>query len=71
VVTAHPAKKTLRTSLDTPFYQGIFIFPWKNELIFLGKMKIPWKNGVPKLALSASLGTTFFHGFLFFHGIMN
>jgi hypothetical protein len=26
-------------------------FPLENELISLGKMEIPWENGVPKLAL--------------------
>jgi hypothetical protein len=31
---------------------GIFIFPRESELIFLGKIKIPWKNGVLKLALN-------------------
>jgi hypothetical protein len=38
-------------SLGTIFSQGIPIFPRENELISLGKMKIPWENGVPKLAL--------------------
>jgi hypothetical protein len=37
--------------LGTPFFQGISIFPWENELIYLGKMKITWENGVPKLAI--------------------
>jgi hypothetical protein len=32
--------------LGTPFYQGISIFPRENELISLGKIKIPWKNMV-------------------------
>jgi hypothetical protein len=29
-----------------------FLFSQKNELIFLGKMEIPWENGVSKLALT-------------------
>jgi hypothetical protein len=41
----------IRASLGTTFSQGIPIFSWENELISLGKMKIPWGNGVPKLAL--------------------
>jgi hypothetical protein len=45
----------LRASLGTPIYQEISIFPWENELISLGKMKIPWKIGVPKLALKVKL----------------
>jgi hypothetical protein len=35
-----------RASLGTPISRGISIFPWENELISLGKMKIPWKIGV-------------------------
>jgi hypothetical protein len=41
-----------RASLGTLISHGIFIFPRENELIFLGKMKIPWEISVPKLALS-------------------
>jgi hypothetical protein len=37
--------------LGTTFSQGIFIFPRENELISHGKIEIPWKNGVIKLAL--------------------
>jgi hypothetical protein len=37
--------------LGTPFFHGIPIFPRENELIFLGKIGIPWENSVPKLAL--------------------
>jgi hypothetical protein len=37
----------LRTSIS----QGISIFPWENELIFFGKIEIPWDIEVPKLAL--------------------
>jgi hypothetical protein len=45
-------KLALRTSLGTPFSQGIPIFSKKNELIFLErKIEIPWKNWVSKLAL--------------------
>jgi hypothetical protein len=40
-----------RASLGTPFSRGIPIFPRENELISFGKMKIPWENRVPKLAL--------------------
>jgi hypothetical protein len=53
----HPAMRILqytfmfRASLGTLFFQGITIFPRENELIFFAKMRIPWKNGVPKLAL--------------------
>jgi hypothetical protein len=35
----------LRASLGTLFSQWISIFPKENELIFLGKMKIPRENG--------------------------
>jgi hypothetical protein len=35
------------------------IFPRKNKLIFLDKMKIPWKNGVSKLVLSFFRKITF------------
>jgi hypothetical protein len=41
----------VRASLALPFFHGIFNFPRENELISLEKMKNPWKNGVPKLAL--------------------
>jgi hypothetical protein len=41
----------LRASLGTLFSHGISIFPRENELISLGKLKIPWENVVPKLAL--------------------
>jgi hypothetical protein len=37
--------------LGTIFSHGIFIFPREISSFFLGKMKIPWENGVPKLAL--------------------
>jgi hypothetical protein len=39
----------VRASLATPFSQGIPVFPRENELTSLGKMKIPWKNGVAKV----------------------
>jgi hypothetical protein len=42
---------TVRASLETPLSQGILIFSRENELISIGKIGIPWKNGVPKLAL--------------------
>jgi hypothetical protein len=42
---------SLRASLETPISHGILIFPRENELIFLGKMRIPWEIGVSKLAL--------------------
>jgi hypothetical protein len=46
------AKKTsFRASLETPFFQGIYIFARKNKLISHRKMEIYWENGVPKLAL--------------------
>jgi hypothetical protein len=45
------ALTSLRASLATPFFQGILIFPRENKLISLGKMEIPWKNRVVKLAL--------------------
>jgi hypothetical protein len=41
----------LRASLGTSISQGFSIFPWENELISLGKIEIPWRIGVPKLAL--------------------
>jgi hypothetical protein len=36
--------------LETSNFQVFSIFPWENELIFLGKIEIPWGIGVPKLA---------------------
>jgi hypothetical protein len=45
----------LRASLGTLISHGIFIFPRENELISLGKMKIPWKITAPKLALKVFL----------------
>jgi hypothetical protein len=58
-----------RASLRTLFFQGIPIFLRKNKLISFGKMEIPWKNSVSKLALRASLGTIFFYSiFIFFKG---
>jgi hypothetical protein len=47
----------IKASLGTLFSQRIHIFPIENELISLGKIKIPWKNRVPKLALRPSLDT--------------
>jgi hypothetical protein len=41
--------------LGTSFSQGIPIFPRGNKLISFGKIRIPWKNGVPKLALNTLL----------------
>jgi hypothetical protein len=41
--------------LGTLFSQGIPIFPRENELISLGKIEIPWENGVLKLALKSVL----------------
>ena len=38
---------TLRASLRTTFSQRIPIFTRENELIFLGKIEILWKNGFP------------------------
>jgi hypothetical protein len=43
-------KGKLRASLGTPFSRGIPIFPKENELIFLEKIEISWKNRVFKLA---------------------
>jgi hypothetical protein len=43
---------SVRASLRTLIFHGIFIFPRENELISLGKIKIPWKISVSKLALS-------------------
>lgn len=40
-----------RTSLWTQFFHRIFIFPRESELIFLVKIEILWKNGVPEPAL--------------------
>ena len=45
-------KNPLRASLGTLIFHGIFIFPKENELISLGKMKIPREISVPKLALT-------------------
>jgi hypothetical protein len=41
----------LRASLGTPFTHGIFIFPMEISSFSLGKIRIPWENVVPKLAL--------------------
>jgi hypothetical protein len=41
--------------LETQFSQGISIFPWEISSFSLGKMKIPWENVVPKLALKRIL----------------
>jgi hypothetical protein len=52
--------------LETLFFQEISIFPMKNELIFLGKIEISWKNRVPKLAqmvLLILLGLVWEHRF--------
>jgi hypothetical protein len=38
--------------LATLFFHGISNFLRENELIFLGKMKNPWENMIPKLALN-------------------
>jgi hypothetical protein len=43
-------KAKFRASLGTTFSQGISIFPREISLFSLGKIEIPWKNGVPKLA---------------------
>lgn len=43
--------RPLRASLETSFFQGIFIFSSEISLFSLGKIEIPLKNGVPKLAL--------------------
>jgi hypothetical protein len=40
-----------RASLATIFLQGISIFPREISLFSLGKIEIPWKNKVVKLAL--------------------
>jgi hypothetical protein len=41
----------IRASLGTTFSQGIFTFPREISSFSLGKIEIPWENGVPKLAL--------------------
>jgi hypothetical protein len=43
---------TLRARLGNSFSQGVFIFPREISSFSLGKMKIPWKNEVPKLVLN-------------------
>jgi hypothetical protein len=40
-----------RVSLGTLFFQAIFIFPREISSFSLGKIEIPWENGVSKLAL--------------------
>jgi hypothetical protein len=45
----------IRASLGTTFSQGFFIFPKKISSFSLGKLKIPWKNVVAKLALTKYL----------------
>lgn len=51
----------LRASLATSFSQGIPISPRENALISLGKMEIPWKNEVAKLALIGKRKKNYFH----------
>jgi hypothetical protein len=41
----------LRSSLGTPFFQGISIFPREISSFSLGKIRIHWENNVSKLAL--------------------
>jgi hypothetical protein len=41
----------LRPSLETTFSHRVFIFPREISSFSLGKIEIPWKNVVPKLAL--------------------
>jgi hypothetical protein len=48
----HQTIATLRDSLASPFFHGIFNFPRENELISLRKMKNSWENEVPKLTLN-------------------
>lgn len=43
-------KYNCRASLGTSFFQG-FYFLKENKLFFFRKIKIPRKNGVPKLAI--------------------
>jgi hypothetical protein len=43
---------SFRASLETPFPQGILIFPREISSFSFGKIRIPWENGVPKLALN-------------------
>jgi hypothetical protein len=40
-----------RASLGITFFQGNFIFSREISSFSLMKIEIPWKNGVPKLAL--------------------
>jgi hypothetical protein len=49
---------SIRASLGTPFFQGVFIFARENKLISLGKMEI--QNGVSKLCLRGWGGRSFF-----------
>jgi hypothetical protein len=42
----------LRASLGTPISQGISIFPREISSFSHGKIEIPWKIEVPKLALN-------------------
>jgi hypothetical protein len=57
-VTVHPLHFRGH-HFNTPIFEGISIFLRENELIPLSKMEIPCKNGVAKLALRTSLGTSF------------
>jgi hypothetical protein len=47
--------------LGTLISHGIFIFPRENELISLGKMKIPWEISVPKLALREGIPLFYYY----------
>lgn len=51
-------KPTLRPSLETLFFLEFTIFLKENKLISLGKMKISWKNVVPKLVLLVQTETS-------------
>jgi hypothetical protein len=53
-----------KASLGTTIYQGISIFPWKNKLISLGKIEIPWKIEVAKLALFFFFSSSYYFYFL-------
>jgi hypothetical protein len=54
-----PLQFPLRTSLGTPIFQDIFIFPREISLFSHGKIEIPCKIVVPKLTLNLFLPLLF------------
>jgi hypothetical protein len=58
--TSRDPQPGFRASLETLFSQGFFGFPREISSFSLGKLEIPWKNSVAKLALNVVKGYTTF-----------